>query len=158
MYCVELYGHSWGSIFIMIMNVFSCFMYQSLHVKSCVIVLVRRVDGFLSYCVDDRISLNATKHWVNDVNSGFYCNSLLKHFNLKPSLLAKIPVCFLQWKRPSPVVLLHQNPPTYLSRTVWTVFTCKRCLICADFSPDSDQNSLEKAILWIKIKDNGLKL
>ncbi len=32
----------------------------------------------------------------------------------------------------------------------WTVFTYKRCLICADFSPDSDKMtfSLEEAILW----------
>ncbi len=32
-----------------------------------------------------------------------------------------------------------------------TVLACKRCLICADFSPDSDQTtfSLEGALLWI---------
>ncbi len=32
-----------------------------------------------------------------------------------------------------------------------TVLTCKQCLICADFSPDSDQTtfSLEEALLWI---------
>ncbi len=37
---------------------------------------------------------------------------------------------------------------TYLFRAV---LSCKRCLICADFSPDSDQNtfSLQQALLWI---------
>ncbi len=31
--------------------------------------------------------------------------------------------------------------------------SCKRCLICADFSPDSDQNtlSLQEELLWIRI-------
>ncbi len=44
----------------------------------------------------------------------------------------------------------HQNPATYLFRAV---LSCKRCLSCADFSPDSDQNtsSLEEALLWIHI-------
>ncbi len=44
--------------------------------------------------------------------------------------------------------LSHQNPHTYLFRAV---LSCKRCLICADFSPDSDQTtfSLEEALLWI---------
>ncbi len=32
--------------------------------------------------------------------------------------------------------LSHQNPATYLFRAV---LACKRCLICADFSPDSDR-------------------
>ncbi len=33
----------------------------------------------------------------------------------------------------------------------WTIFTCKRCLICAYFSPDSDETtfSLREALLWI---------
>ncbi len=31
----------------------------------------------------------------------------------------------------------------------WTVFTCKRCLICAYFSPDSYTN-ISQAILWIE--------
>ncbi len=35
-----------------------------------------------------------------------------------------------------PVVLSHQNPPTYFFRTV---FTCKSFLICAYFSPDWDE-------------------
>ncbi len=49
-----------------------------------------------------------------------------------------------QWKK----CLSHQNPLTYLFRAV---LACKRCLICADFSPDSDQTtfSLEVALLWI---------
>ncbi len=34
--------------------------------------------------------------------------------------------------------LSHQNPATYLFRAV---LSCKCCLICADFSPDSDQNT-----------------
>ncbi len=34
--------------------------------------------------------------------------------------------------------LSHQNPVTYLFRAV---LSCKRCLICADFTPDSDQNT-----------------
>ncbi len=44
--------------------------------------------------------------------------------------------------------LSHQNPATYLFRAV---LACKRCLIWADFSPDSDQNtfSLEEVLLWI---------
>ncbi len=43
--------------------------------------------------------------------------------------------------------LSHQNPATYLFRAV---LAFKQCLICADFSPDSHQNtfSLEEA-LWI---------
>ncbi len=46
------------------------------------------------------------------------------------------------------LLLSHQNPATYLFRAV---LSCKRCLICADFSPDSDQNtfSLEEALIWI---------
>ncbi len=34
---------------------------------------------------------------------------------------------------------------------IWTVLACKWCLICADFSPDSDQTmlSLEEVLLWI---------
>ncbi len=33
----------------------------------------------------------------------------------------------------------------------WTIFAYKKCLICAYFSPDSDEItfSLEKAILWM---------
>ncbi len=44
------------------------------------------------------------------------------------------------------VNLLHQNPATYLFRAV---LSCKQCLICADFSPDSYQTtfSLEEALL-----------
>ncbi len=46
--------------------------------------------------------------------------------------------------------LSHQNPATYLFRAV---LSCKRCLICADFFPDSDQNtfSLQQVLLWIHI-------
>ncbi len=48
--------------------------------------------------------------------------------------------------------LSNQNPATYLFRAV---LSCKRCLICADFSPDSDQNtfSLRKHYygLWTQI-------
>ncbi len=48
--------------------------------------------------------------------------------------------------------LSHQNPATYLSRAV---LACKLCLICADFSPDSDQTRplfpLEEALLWTHI-------
>ncbi len=35
----------------------------------------------------------------------------------------------------------------------WTVLAFKQCLICADFSPDSHQNtfSLEEALLWTLI-------
>ncbi len=44
----------------------------------------------------------------------------------------------------------------------WTVLACKRCLICADISPDSDQTtfSLEETILWTHILagSDGLKL
>ncbi len=42
-----------------------------------------------------------------------------------------------------------QKPHTYLFRTV---FACKWCLTCAQFSPDSDETtfSLKKAILWIE--------
>ncbi len=49
-----------------------------------------------------------------------------------------------------PHVVSHQNTSRYLFRAV---LSCKRCLICADFSPDSDQNtfSLEEALLWIQI-------
>ncbi len=45
--------------------------------------------------------------------------------------------------------LSHQNPPTYLLRAV---LACKRCLLCADFSPDSDEMtySLEKTMLCIE--------
>ncbi len=45
--------------------------------------------------------------------------------------------------------LSHQNPATYLFRSV---LSCKWCLICADFSPDSDQItfSLEEVLLWIE--------
>ncbi len=44
--------------------------------------------------------------------------------------------------------LSHQNPATYLFRAV---LVCKRCLICADFSPDSDQTTFHwrKCVLWI---------
>ncbi len=46
------------------------------------------------------------------------------------------------------VNLLHQNPATYLFRAV---LSCKCCLICADFSPDSYQTtfSLDEALLLI---------
>ncbi len=42
--------------------------------------------------------------------------------------------------------LSRQNPATYL-----TVLACKQCLICADFSPDSDEINfpLEEAVLWV---------
>ncbi len=45
----------------------------------------------------------------------------------------------------------HQNPRTYLFDLFWTVMACKRCLICADFSPDTDQTtfSLDETMLWI---------
>ncbi len=55
--------------------------------------------------------------------------------------------------------LSHQNPHIYLFKAG---FSCKRCWICADFSPDSDQItfSLEKTVLWIDdlYFSNGLKL
>ncbi len=53
--------------------------------------------------------------------------------------------------------LSRQNPHTCLFRAV---LSCKRCLICADFSPDSDQNtfSLEEVLLKILAECNGLKL
>ncbi len=51
--------------------------------------------------------------------------------------------------------IIHNNlPPVkkYISCCLshQNVFACKRCLICADFSPDSDQNtfSLKEALLW----------
>ncbi len=49
-------------------------------------------------------------------------------------------------KCPSPVVLSHPAPQIYLFRTA---FTCKWCLICPYFSPDSEETtfSIEKAIL-----------
>ncbi len=56
-------------------------------------------------------------------------------------------------KSPCPVVLSHQNLPTYFCLELfWIVFACKQCLICAYFSPDSDETSiaLKKAILWIE--------
>ncbi len=54
----------------------------------------------------------------------------------------------------------NQNPLTYLFRAV---LVCKRCLICADFSPDSDQNTFftaESNIMdygRILARSNGLK-
>ncbi len=38
------------------------------------------------------------------------------------------------------------------STVYWTVWACKQFLICADFSPDSDEMtfSLKKAKLWIE--------
>ncbi len=36
------------------------------------------------------------------------------------------------------LLFFSKNPPTYLFRIV---FTCKRCLICAHFSPDSDKTT-----------------
>ncbi len=61
----------------------------------------------------------------------------LRHFKLK-SIIHKNTSS--QWKKSS-----HQNPPTYLFTTV---LTCKWCLICVYFSPDSDKMTvlLEKAI------------
>ncbi len=51
--------------------------------------------------------------------------------------------------------IIHNNlPPVkkYISCCLshQNVFACKCCLICADFSPDSDQNtfSLKEALLW----------
>ncbi len=55
--------------------------------------------------------------------------------------------------------LLHQNPATYLFRAV---LACIRCLICADFSPDSDQTTFHWRKhyygLWTRILagSNGL--
>ncbi len=45
----------------------------------------------------------------------------------------------------------HQNQPTYLFVLFWTIFACKQCLVCAYFSPDSEEMtfSLEEVILWI---------
>ncbi len=53
-------------------------------------------------------------------------------------------------KTSNPVVLSHQNPPTYLFRTAFTFGHL--CLICSYFSPDSDKTtfSMEKVILWLE--------
>ncbi len=52
--------------------------------------------------------------------------------------------------------------PHICLKLFWTVLACKRCLICADISPDSDQTtfSLEETILWTHILagSDGLKL
>ncbi len=76
-------------------------------------------------------------------------------FNFKPSLLAKklspySIIMLLPEKKSIFCCLSHQNPPTYLFRAVLDHFS-KRCLICADFSPDSDQTTFspEEALLWI---------
>ncbi len=61
-------------------------------------------------------------------------------------------------KSQSAVVLSHQNPPIYLFRTILTVFTFKRCLICAYFSPDSDETTGESNIMDTSAESNGLKL
>ncbi len=59
-------------------------------------------------------------------------------------------------KNPSSVVLIHQNP---LLKLFWTVFTCKRCLNCAYFSPDSDKKAFSLKTFcfcrkqWCKVKN-----
>ncbi len=66
-------------------------------------------------------------------------------------LLLQIYLCYF-------FLLVLCSRVTYLFRAV---LSCKRCLICADFSPDSDQTtfSLEEALLWTHILagSNGLK-
>ncbi len=42
---------------------------------------------------------------------------------------------------PSPVVSHIKIQPHICLEPFWTVLVCKRCLICAHFSPDSDQNT-----------------
>ncbi len=70
--------------------------------------------------------------------------------NFKPLILAKIPVHIHINTSSSEKVypLLSSHIKVY--RHIWTVFTCKRCLICAYFTLDLIFFSLEKAILWIE--------
>ncbi len=55
------------------------------------------------------------------------------------------------------ISLSHQNPPTDLFSAV---SACKRCLICADFSPDSVFLTGESNIadIHILVGNNSLKL
>ncbi len=47
---------------------------------------------------------------------------------------------------------ISSSEKVYLLLSLKTLKTCKQCLICADFSPDSGEITfpLEKAILWIE--------
>ncbi len=55
-------------------------------------------------------------------------------------------LCFLQRKSPTPVAPWH-----ICFKLLWTVFACKRCSICAYFSPDSGEMTFTgESILWIK--------
>ncbi len=57
-------------------------------------------------------------------------------------------------KKSNSCCLSHQNPTTYLFRAV---LACKRCLICADFSPDSYQMTFHWRKryygLWFEVKN-----
>ncbi len=59
-----------------------------------------------------------------------------------------IPSLVQQCEKVHLLLSLTSKSATYLFRAV---LACKQCLIGADFSPDSDQNtfSLEEALLWI---------
>ncbi len=58
----------------------------------------------------------------------------------------------VQWKSSSAVVLSSKSTHIFCLELFCTVFDSEWCLICAYFSPDSDQItfSLEKVILWIE--------
>ncbi len=45
--------------------------------------------------------------------------------------------------------LRSQTTHMFVLEPFWTVLACKRCLICADFSPDSRQDDFFTGQLWI---------
>ncbi len=57
------------------------------------------------------------------------------HFQLKCESIITLPPV----KKSSPVVSHIKIHSHIYLELFWTVLACKRCLICADFSPDSDK-------------------